>query len=52
MLKYDSFRPTIKYETTPQRSEYYEKILWKHMDTMDTNIMKVNAKQLPQLNNS
>ena len=24
MLKHDSFRPTVKYMTTPRRSEYYE----------------------------
>ena len=25
MPKYHSFRPVVKYVTTPQRSEYYEK---------------------------
>ena len=44
MLKYDSFRPTVKYEITPQRSEYYEK------NTMKTWILW-NAEQPPLLIN-
>ena len=35
MLKDDSFRPTVKYVVTPQRSENDEEILWKYMDTME-----------------
>ena len=50
MLKYNSFKPTVKYEITPPRFEYYEKMLWKHMDVMDINILKMNTKQPPLLN--
>ena len=52
MLKYDSFRSTVEYEITTQRSQNYERILGKHMNNLEMNTMKRNIKRLLLLNNS
>ena len=40
------------YEITTLRFENHQKILGKHMNTVEMNTMKMNVKQLLLLNNS